>query len=78
MDTPFNKISGVYNLARLLYLKKLGYNIKIVCPINLLPPPKLYKPNLFFRYMKEQFSIPFDGTINSFRIFYPKYFCLQN
>ena len=76
MDTPFNNISGVYNFARLLNLQSLGYEIIIICPITLLPPPNLYNPILFIKYIKEQLSIPLKTTVKGFSIYYPKYFSL--
>lgn len=74
MDTPENKVSGFYNLARLYNLKKLGYYTIIICPINIFPPPSSYRPDKFIIFVIRQLSIPFKSRIKSFKIYYPKYF----
>jgi glycosyltransferase involved in cell wall biosynthesis len=70
---------GIYNLSRAKAMRFLGCEVKVIAPIGMTPPEKLFFGLHFSQmreYMKERTRLPLHDTIEGFEVFYPRWYWL--
>jgi glycosyltransferase involved in cell wall biosynthesis len=75
-----NITNGVYNLARVKSLQRLGHDVVVIAPVGLTPPLRFIYPKFKLKELLNFFisnkKIPYKNKIHGVTVYHPKWFWL--